>query len=280
MITPILISHPARSGTTILMRTLSGSSEIAVAKTPPYEVKLLAYYAHVFRVLTSTTGETTHPDVLAGRDNRFGANPYFRGQFAALFKDRPSQFADLVEHRVPDIFAGAMRQCIEAYYGAYHGVAMQNWRYFAEKNDSASPMVVAFAKQLFGSVREITTIRDPRDMFCSHLSYFKNDPAVAARDAVFACRNALKILANPTPDTLVVRYEDMIRTPETVRKTLISFLGVEIPPADPTEGFSRHATSASRDASIGRWKTDMTEEHRALYLPKMAETIKQLGYEE
>jgi hypothetical protein len=124
-------------------------------------------------------------------------------------------------------------------------------------------------------VREITTIRDPRDMFCSHLSYFKNAPEVAARDADFACRHALATIAN---GGMLIRYEDMIHEPEATRAQLAEFLGVEIPPVDPTEGFSRHATSASRDASIGRWKTDMTAEDRALYLPKWEENIKALGY--
>jgi hypothetical protein len=56
------------------------------------------------------------------------------------------------------------------------------------------------------------------------------------------------------------------------------FLGVEIPAQMIEAGFDKHGTSASRDESIGRWRSDMTEGEVAYFVPQIQEAIEAFGY--
>lgn len=65
------------------------------------------------------------------------------------------------------------------------------------------------------------------------------------------------------PDTIVVRYEDLVQQPVTIRRALSGFLGVDL--LDGAAGgddtvLSSHRTSQSAAASIGRWREDLTPE--------------------
>ena len=75
---PILVTAPGRSGTTLLMNRLSQSPDICVARIPPFEVRLITYWTTVFRTLAAAPNfeKSTHPDQLAGDGFRFGSNPF------------------------------------------------------------------------------------------------------------------------------------------------------------------------------------------------------------
>jgi hypothetical protein len=47
--------------------------------------------------------------------------------------------------------------------------------FFAEKNNNLQPKVRTFTRCVFGSIRKIITVRDPRDVLCSHMAYFSSE---------------------------------------------------------------------------------------------------------
>ena len=61
----------------------------------------------------------------------------------------------------------------------------------------------------------------------------------------------------------MVRYEDLVLREQQTLERLFGSIGLDYAPvADPDEEsrlFSRHATSKSPAASIGRWKEDLTD---------------------
>jgi hypothetical protein len=271
---PILVSAPGRSGTTLMMRLLSQARDVAVAKTPPFEVRLLAYYAYAYRVMTNAPDieRSTHPDRLAGNGLPIGFNPYTAGSFAGAMD--PTLLKQYTSGSVPSILRAAFRDCVRAYYLLID----PNAKFFAEKNDSLSECVIAFTALAFGGIRRIFMLRDPRDLYCSHRSYFGSTPEKAAADVSFAMRKMLQIHERAERDVLIIRYEDLVRKAEATKAALEKFVGIRIGAADDAAGFASHGTSKSREESIGRWQTDMDADQQARFIPTWQPAMNAYGY--
>jgi hypothetical protein len=68
------------------------------------------------------------------------------------------------------------------------------------------------------------------------------------------------------PDTIAVRYEDLILDPLSSRRTIGEFVGLDLhlaPAAADSAAMTQHRTSSDPVASIGRWRQDLTEEQIA-----------------
>ena len=93
---PIFITAPGRSGTMMLMEQLSCSDEVVVAKSHPYEIRMLSYYASAYHVLTAhaDSQRSTNPDRLEGDGLFIGFNPFSDERFESSFtSDRlPREF--------------------------------------------------------------------------------------------------------------------------------------------------------------------------------------------
>jgi hypothetical protein len=87
-LTPILVTAPGRSGTTLLMGLLARAPEIVAAELVPYEVRLISYHAAAFQVLTASADleHSTHPDRLEGDGFHVGFNPFHSPQYAQAFR--------------------------------------------------------------------------------------------------------------------------------------------------------------------------------------------------
>jgi hypothetical protein len=261
---PLLVTAPPRCGTTLLMSRLSRSPSICTAELYPFEVRLMGYYAEAYRVLTTKADllNSTHPDRL--QENLFfvGFNPFSDADYTRVFSNK-DVFTDYFSGVVPSKIGTAMRELVLNYYKMLaENQGKTQIRYFLEKNVNLVEETRNFVHQVFGAVKEIVLIRDPRDMYASQMAFFKEED----RENLFfqiseACKLLVTMKQDAGPDSLFIQYEALIFDEERVLKTLSEFLGVEIPlmvdVAKDQLMFRRHATSSSSAASVARWKRDL-----------------------
>ena len=127
---------------------------------------------------------------------------------------------------------------------------------------------------LAGPIKPIFLIRDPRDLLVSmrrfnekrgvyefHEARTRNYGEVLHHMAVDLF-NLTDLYDRCRGDRLLVRYEDLARQPATTLREILGYLGAEAgqaqTPGTPSLIPDVHVTSASIDASIGRWQHDLT----------------------
>jgi hypothetical protein len=154
---------------------------------------------------------------------------------------------------------------------------------FAEKAQ-ADGITRPATEMMFGLLKEIVLIRDPRDLVCSYRSFWKTKVASAVPLIVsqFQSLNALRNSAST--NVLFVKYEDLTLQPDDTMRQVHAFVGVDHQEArkalDESEIFSRHGTSKSPADSIGRWRADLSAEEIAMCDDAFELFLKDFGYEQ
>jgi len=284
LLTPILVTAPGRSGTTLLMGLLAASPDIIAAEMVPYELRLLSYFSVAQHVLTTGADleKSTHPDRLEGDGFHVGFNPFNSQQYARAFT-RPRTAQDFYDNRVPARVAECLRDVVNEHYrllAADRGKPAA--RYFAEKGNNVVRGPRIFTRRAFGRVRELVILRDPRDVLCSQMAYFSSSPEKAFSQLSHAARQLLAIRAEPQEDIHFLKYEEMVTGAPACFAALSAFLGSEIKPASgeaSLEVFRRHGTSASPAATVARWRTELPEELKARCAQDWAKFLETFGYD-
>jgi hypothetical protein len=283
-LTPILVTAPGRSGTTLLMGLLAKSPAIVAAELVPYELRLLSYYSAAFNVLTAPADldRSTHPDKLEGDGFHIGFNPFHAAQYAGAFRDR-SQLADYIQAFAPDRTLAYVRDMMGEYYARLaRDKGKTEARYFAEKGNNLHIPTRNFTRRAFGRVRELVIVRDPRDVLCSHMAYFSSTPEKAFNQLSHASRQLLAIRAEARPDTHILKYEDMVTADPACFAALSAFLDTPVEPETgvrPQEVFRKHGTSVSPEASVARWRTNLPDALRARCAADWGVFLAGFGYE-
>jgi hypothetical protein len=281
--TPILLTSAGRSGTTLLMREFLTHPDIVVADLFPYEIKLMAYYAAAFRTLAANEDRenSTDPEELFDGPNRhrIGHNPYNSpGFFKATANS--SALRVLFERKYPQELANLFRRTILDYYAVLRNDQNKAAaRFFAEKGDINAACREG-ARMFFGRVREIVVVRDPRDLLCSAKAFWKLGSNDALGRLEHTLRGLAEIGASPDDDTHILRYEDLITAPDVARARLHAFIGTAAPcaAADTTSLFAQHGTSATADASVARWRQELSPEEIAACEATFAGYMRLFGY--
>jgi hypothetical protein len=268
-----------------MMKRLAAHPEIVATPHFPFETKQLAYYAAAFRTLVSSADlqNSTHPDKMNGNRYFVGYNPFF-GPAAYNNVKNPGAFETYFEGTMPRRLGDAFRDIIRGYYDIIR--TDQNRpaaRFFCEKVD-LDPVIRHSARYLFGQVREIALLRDPRDILCSAKSFWKwrqdeNEALQSLRNAM----NAMRLIRDEgRDDVLLVRYEDLVQQEAATLARIRSFMGLTVPFEDLHEGdaamFQSHATSESPAASLGRWRHDLSAETIALCNETFGPFLSEFGY--
>ena len=164
-------------------------------------------------------------------------------------------------------------------------------RFYAEKsptwvNTFIAPYIDPFNIYLF---------RDPRDIFISAMAYMrKRDNLVGFgrelndSDEAFIrviCYRWINfyehwIMTRPDPRSLMVRYEDFVRFPESIALKINKTFGLNVNSAAIEEG-AHHRTTPTVAESIFRHRKELTSpELRALFSEYLEEEMESLGYDQ
>ncbi|MDA8248704.1 MAG: sulfotransferase [Rhodospirillales bacterium] len=256
---PILVTAPARSGTTFLMGRLAKSPRICVAGVPPYEVRLLAYWSYVYRTLTADADSaSTHRDRLEGDGLHVGSNPFSHDDYAGAFS-APGLAEEYFTRFAPEAVADLVRTVVGEYYlRVQDDKDKQDAIFFAEKSNNVDRLGRVMSRLLYPRLKEIVIIRDPRDIFCSRTAFFHESAENAFEDVGNSCREMLRIWRNAIGQEIFLKYEDLIADNSDSFTKLSGFLGVADLARRDVERenalFQVHATSKSPTDSIGRWR--------------------------
>jgi hypothetical protein len=278
---PIFLSSAGRTGTSLLMGRLAAHPEIAVAGSHPYEVKLLTYYTLALRTLTleANWNCSMNPDALASETSRYmiGFNPFHDPQFGV--HPLLERYWDMTGHA---ILSPAFRDAVCAYYDTIRIVTNKlRIRYFAEKTHPG-PLIRDGAIAMFGFIKEIVLVRDPRDMVCSYRAFWGRNPT----EAVPLIRSQFLELAErlhaSDSGSLLVRYEDLVLDPGRTLGRIWEFLEIEpaVPDRHDAEAavFQTHGTSVSPRESIGRWQKELTNDEKTLCEQCFSAFLPNFGY--
>ena len=298
---PLLITALGRSGTTWLMRLLSGDEEIAAAAAYPYEIRVGVYWMQVLQVLSSpgNHAQSTKPDGFEANLFGIGSCPYFH----PAYLDRLTQQESLTSWFSQDYMDALARFCqqsIDSYYDVLErGQGTDRTRFFMEKNLGGHiPWVYT---NTYEAPREIVLIRDFRDMFCSSRAFnekrgyaavgkqLANDDEEWIRNRYRGIRKLLDSWKERREDAFLMRYEDLILQPEQSLVSVLDYLGVDASvkrakqllkkAREDTPELKAHRTTRDPASSVGRWKKDMDPETQKLFESVFGEVLTEFGYQ-
>jgi hypothetical protein len=266
---PLFVLGSGRCGSTLLYQLLSVHSRIAMTNEAHFVT--LLYFLHG---LAGQPASEVREHVLAGKVS-------LRGVIGSKYAAR---FAEVVKDH-----AGPM--LLDVYRAEFPG---RDFAYFGDK--LPSPTAAGSFGAIFPGIRCITLVRDPRDVVCSLRQYSLRpevrelDPAFKVgdlRDYCVGWRNLYASCLDYLPGNLMVRYEDVIADVRGQLQRIMAHLGLELEPAQLADDSSRareaarrgHATTASADDSIGRWRRDLTAADAALVTEICEPLLRRCGYE-
>lgn len=283
-LTPVLITSAGRSGTTWLMSQLACHPDVVLADQYPYEIKQIAYYVAAFRALVASADRERSTDPVtmfeAGKDRLIGANPYYEPDF--FLANPGTNLRDFYERSIPEHYVMLFGTLIQKFYRILaDSQQKRKARFFCEKG-TLDETARQGARMFFNHVKEIVVVRDPGDLLCSMIAFWKHPPDRAMALLRTAIHELHRIVREATSDMLVIRYEDLVRAPRRTSGVLSDFLGFDLlsPLADRDDAIpASHRTSENPDASIGRWRYDLTSDQRKVLAGEFAAFMYEFGYD-
>jgi Sulfotransferase family len=287
-LTPVLVDYSTRDGSTLMMRLLASSPQIAVELSYPFERKYFAYLWRWARLLD----RTDWPAYLWGKADLASLD---QEAVAALLGPPPWLPRELIGSGAGEpplsatIFELAWREFSDRATGVVRersGDPALAVRYYAEKHLNTWRLDLAELPP----VRVLVLLRDPRDTFVSERaagmlgSSAGGGPEEHLEAFVRRQRRRLAWIAGhlETGEHPVVRYEDLVGDLAGVASRLGSWLGVELDAA-AVEGDRRlrrrHVTAASPAASLGRWREELDPEIAERFGRELGAELRAVGYE-
>ncbi len=294
---PLLVNSLARTGTTWVMRLLAEHPAITTLRIYPYENRPAKYWMQ----LLGAMAEPAYPAQSASHigifeDDWWGSqDPFQRGSLG-----QNPQLQQWFNERFVEQVATLCQQSIENCYREI--AATQNQSppaFFVEKH--IPDEVPGIFWELYPRTREIVVVRDFRDMLCSIRAFnakrgtlgFNRDQVASEAEYIARLgREAQQLLGNwkaRADRTLLVRYEDLILQPEDTLQTMLRYVGVDSSRAVVDEILRRalvdtpemqaHRTSGGPKASIGRWRSELDAESKAICEQVFGEPLQAFGYD-
>lgn len=277
---PIMVTHIPRSGSTFLMDMLLVNPGVSVASHYPYEVRVATYYAHAHHVLTSLGDHrrSSSPTEFMRDQFSLSYNPFNHPEFHDIFTSvgkTAHYFDGHVKARTYQFF----RQLALDFYklvAADQGKLQAS--HFAEKCELNYRFRSVFRK-LFPETKEIILVRDLRDIYCSYRRYFQTSTIEQATSVIASAGRMLLTIKEVDQAAIqFVRYEDCVVDPIPTVKRLSDGLGIHLEIGkrpDQARLFEKHATSASPEASIGRWRSELVGNEREIFYRACASHLPQ-----
>ena len=199
--------------------------------------------------------------------------------------------AENVAAWTPVFTARAKDACQDFYRQAFPD---KPFRWWGDK--LPDPRAALSARYLWPDARYLVLVRDPRDVLCSWRAHARR--GAVARDypelvgltaaSLAASWNALyrgvgEQLARHAVPPLWLRYEDLRREPQRRIGEVLAFLELTWTPEveralQQDSTFDAHATAATPDASIGRWRAELPVEEARAIESACGELMQRFGY--
>jgi hypothetical protein len=295
VLTPILVDHTGRDGSTLLMRLLATSPNVAIPGPYPYEKKYFAYLWRWSRLLerrdksewwtyidlTSLTFESMKSlmgpppwssDVMHDPDD-----PMSKRMFEAAW----SEFSRRATERVR----------------AEHGDPEADVRWYAEKHQDTRLIDLGELPP----VRVLVLVRDPRDMYVSFYAFdakrqsegkaefegAQTAPGESKEERIDRFidreRNRMRWIAEVegSGQFPVFRYEDLVTDLPGQARRLEEWLSITLDPdaaASDAELQRVHVSASTPGASVGRWRTELDPELAERFARELRDELAALGY--
>ena len=296
-LTPILVDYFTRDGSTLMMRLLGSSPQIAVEMSFPYERK---YFAYLWR-WSQLLDREDWPDQQWGpqglgsltqlrTSGMLGPPPWHP---RPLIRSTPDE--QTMGHRCFELaWREFSRRAAREHRGHFYSAApdAEPARYYAEKHLNTWKVPLA---QL-PPVKVIVLLRDPRDSWVSINAFNEaRGSGALGRDragsheehlenVIRRQRERLRWIAEleEKEDIPVVRYEDLALDLQGTARRIGSWLGVEIDPDASVGGESvhvEHMTAATPEQSVGRWRSEMEPELVERFSRELGPELRALDFE-
>ena len=285
MLKPVLVYSTGRSGTTLMMQLLETSPLIVFDHGYPFERRYLAYFLHWSSLLT----KQPHPNKIWNQDKN-SKTP------------EPDELVGGFPHITSTLWMGEILWS-KAFMLAWHEFSKTaisktkenskvetDPKYYAEK---AHLWVLEYLDQLAIPYNIIFLVRDPRDIFLSINAFDKQrgfrgfnrtdedtDWDYAQR-FVEGSRNMHKNKYLTSPNNILVRYEDLVSNMPGEAKRLGQWLGIKLNAEyvkQQETNFKHHMTSPSPEASIERWRSELSKDLNDFFVQELSEELRYFGY--
>ena len=292
---PLAMVTLGRSGSMWLAQLLAEHPDIVVYRPFVTEPKLTRYWLDILRALGAPAS------YIEALGPRFGSDTWWLGHPELGWgPDVPdSDVRDWLEGDAVDALADLCRSRVDAFYSHVREVVDKpGARYFAEKVD---PLFTAsLLQELYADPLEVFLVRDPRDQLASMRAFNRagrgqfgpDTEDVDVQGEWFAAHlNGLttRWLARREHGAALLRYEDIVREPAGVLQRLFSVLGLDDDSAlveamvRNARGRDRelqagHATAASAEASMERWRSDFPDGELERVEAWLGDALDVLGY--
>jgi hypothetical protein len=290
---PIILTSLPRTGTTRMMRMMAVHPGIVVYRHFPYEHNTAEYWTQMMKVLAEP-GNTVES---SGRDFRnlwwVGSNPFYNRHV-----DEDEELATWFERTYVERLATFCQRSIDDWYRTVARRQGQDGAiYFAEKHRPGQ--IPTLLWELYPAAKEICLVRDPRDMVCSVLSFWRKGEGARTseddRELIETLGASARELHNDwtarASRSHLVRYEDSVRSPVETLTAMLEYLEVDSSPAmvkqmldaadeGTPQNFPQHQTSGAPEASIGRWRRDLDPALQDACQEAFAPVLSGFGYSE
>ena len=289
---PILVDHVGRDGSTLLMRLLASSPQIAIEGPYPFERKYFAYLWRWSRILdrrdwpADTWGPRNLTSLAQEAEQPLVGPPPWLPRSLSDAPGRP------LSQRCFELMWAEFSQRAAAATGVEHDRPSAEVRYYAEKQLGTWHLDM----DALPEVRRAVLLRDPRDAYVSASSYSEKrgsvafygighgDEAERLQRFAAAQRARLRWIASLTESSVlqVVRYEDLVLDLDGVARRLAEWLGVDLDPAAAAADRRirrLHVTAETPQRSIGRWKQELTPDAVAVFRRELGPELQAVGLE-
>jgi hypothetical protein len=308
-IQPLMITTLGRTGSHLLMRTLTNHPRIASYRPYQFETKVATYWIEVLRSLSEPASylrQLSHARNL--NDRRWWLGEV--GEDQAIERQgrhtvpRPLPDADIEEWLGADSVKDLTAFCQSRIDGLYGRIARHfekaDASYFVEKFHP-NHKVPSLMWELYPQAREIVLVRDFRDMVSSMFAFdakrgfdgfgrlrTTSDEEHIEQLGRKGVTRLLESWRQRSNRAHLLRYEDLVLEPRRTVQDLLAYLELEATEeaADAMLGAlgersgqnEWHRTTSDPKASIGRWRHDLSEDLQEVCERALAPALDEFGY--
>ena len=296
---PLLLTTMGRAGSTWMTCLLGAHPQVVAFEPFRYEPKVAAYWAEVLRTLSHSKSASESVQPLSGGPLWWTGSK--RSEPAAdLGSDRTIE--EWLARDAVEQLAAFCQSRIEAFYlEVARSQAKPRASCFAERGHSWRANSIV--RELYPDCRRLFLVRDFRDVLCSRLAFIEKTGMASQfrRDQYGSVEDYVRGWMQPSAKWIsrlwneerahshLVRYEDLVTDPEGILASVFRYVGVDSDAATVAATIAsaratsqsrqdHHKTATSDDASIGRWREELTPELVAECEDVMGQALVEFGY--